>query len=105
MPKTHDHYFLHSGECVYCASTLEQTTQEKTEMNAQVGMLNVNTEKALKLAARLERNGFKYVCPLSPVTDASPMVSHLFSKRDELGNIVEHARLNERANGYHNITN
>jgi hypothetical protein len=73
-------------------------------MNAHVGMLGVNSDKAKKLAASLKRKGFRYVCPLNPPMGNDAMIRHGFIKRDEFGNVIESRSLNERTNGFHNVT-
>lgn len=70
-------------------------------MEAHVGMLGVNAQKALKLQDRLIRQGFEYRFPTSFPTSA--MVRHGFVKRLSDGT-NEWRTLNERSNGFHNIT-
>jgi len=73
-------------------------------VNAHVGMLGVNAEKAQALKARLERKGFEYRFPMSPPT--AEIVRHAFVKRNREAGSPENEWkiLNERKNGYHNIT-
>ena len=68
--------------------------------NAHVGMLGVNAEKAQALKRQLERKGFEYRFPAEPPKE--DIVRHAFRK-GPVGE-GEWRILNERKNGYHNIT-
>lgn len=68
---------------------------------AHVGMFNVNADKAKALAKTLERKGFQYRFPATPPT--TEMAHHAFVKRGEYDK-NEWKILNERKNGYHNVT-
>jgi predicted Zn-ribbon and HTH transcriptional regulator len=68
--------------------------------NAHVGMLGVNTEKAKALKRQLERKGYMYRFPAEPPKE--DMVRHAFRKG--LVGEGEWKILNERKNGFHNIT-
>lgn len=80
------------------------------EGNAHVGMLGVNADKAKALQRQLEKKGFEYRFPMSPPT--KEMVRHAFVKKTPqyVSGVrleeptSEWRALNERANGYHNIT-
>ena len=80
------------------------------EGNAHVGMLGVNADKAKALQRQLEKKGFEYRFPMSPPTEK--MVRHAFVKKTPqyVSGVrleeptSEWRALNERANGYHNIT-
>jgi hypothetical protein len=65
------------------------------------GMLGINADKARALRRQLERKGFEYRFPVQPPTEE--MVRHGFVKRHPYGG-NEWKILNERKNGYHNIT-
>ncbi len=79
------------------------TTRAKDSSGApHVGMLGVNSEKALQLKKRLEKKGFEYRFPMAPPT--AEMVRHGFVKRNEPAAKDEWLTLNERKNGCHNIT-
>jgi hypothetical protein len=74
--------------------------------DAHVGMLGVNADKAKALKAQLERQGYEYRFPVAPPEDL--MVRHGFVKRDKPlseGGKNDWKILNERKNGYHNVTN
>jgi hypothetical protein len=75
-------------------------------VDAHVGMLGVNADKAKALKAQLERQGYEYRFPVAPPEDL--MVRHGFVKRDKPlseGGKNDWKILNERKNGYHNVTN
>jgi hypothetical protein len=68
-------------------------------------MLGVNAEKARQLEQRLKRQGFEYRFPVEP--PKADMVRHGFVKYgagEGAGREREWKVLNERKNGYHNIT-
>ena len=69
--------------------------------NAHVGMLGVNAEKAQALKRQLERKGFEYRFPAEPPKE--DIVRHAFRK-GPVGEENEWRILNERKNGFHNIT-
>jgi hypothetical protein len=66
------------------------------------GSLGVNTTVIKLLRKRLERKGFVYRFPLTAPTNE--MIRHMFTKRGAEGDSPELCTLNERSNGYHNIT-
>lgn len=78
----------------------QDSGRAKDDSGAHIGMLGVNVDKAKALAASLERNGFEYRFPAAPPT--TEMVRHAF-RRGDVGE-GEWRFLNERKNGYHNIT-
>ena len=84
--------------------TLAPVPVRGRDENAHVGMLGVNADKALQLKKQLERKGFEYRFPQSPVTSESQMVRHLFAKGPFEGDEREWKTLNERKNGFHNVT-
>ena len=73
----------------------------KDSQNAHVGMLGVNAEKAQALKRQLERKGFEYRFPAEPPKE--DIVRHAFRK-GPVGEENEWRILNERKNGFHNIT-
>jgi hypothetical protein len=73
-------------------------------MDAFIGMLtgfHGTNAKLESLARGLKRKGFTYLFPVEPPT--TEMVRHGFLKRNEDGT-TEWKVLNERANGFHNVT-
>jgi hypothetical protein len=93
--------------CAACIRKLEAGVKPADIMrgakdeDAHVGMLNVNADKAKALKRQLENKGFTYRFPAAPPT--KEMVRHAFVKRGPM-DTNEWRILNERANGYHNIT-
>jgi hypothetical protein len=69
---------------------------------AHIGMMGVNADKAKSLAKGLEKKGFEYRFPIQPPT--ADMVQHGFIKRNEPIAKNEWKILNERKNGFHNVT-
>ena len=68
------------------------------------GMLGVNADKAKSLHAGLERKGFRYSHPMKPHKDGDKMVRHVYSRREDDPEMSTLKTLNERINGYHNVT-
>ena len=80
-------------------------TDRGKDVDAHVGMLGVNADKARQLAAQLERKGFQYRFPIEP--PKADMVRHGFVKYgpgEGESRSREWRALNERRNGYHNVT-
>ena len=92
-----------SGEAYTEASIAKILRHKRARDDApRPGMLGVNVDKAKSLQAGLERKGYEYLFPMGPAqTPDEAMIRHAFRKR---GDPPQYKTLNERANGYHNVT-
>lgn len=80
----------------------DKTVKPVGDADAHVGMLGVNADKARVLEQRLRSKGYEYRFPVEP--PKAEMVRHGFLKRDDTHGKNDWKILNERKNGYHNVT-